>query len=80
MKVVDVKTTEVHSESSHASKTELLVKIVNDWNLLTFLIKSSTLDVIVGSGYAPEWNFELLITFLFLVNLKRTSLGLVLLS
>ena len=43
-----------HSEHNEASKREILMKIVNGWELLTFFGKSSILDVWLSSDYTAE--------------------------
>ena len=43
-----------HSEHNKASKREILTKIVNGWELLTFFGKSSILDAWLSSDYTTE--------------------------
>ena len=46
---------EAYSEPSQTSKMELFVKIINGWKPLTFLTKSSILDVRPGFDYASTF-------------------------
>ena len=54
--------TEVQSEPSQTSKTELSAKILNDIQLLILFGKSSDLDVRTGSEYAFVTNTKKLFT------------------
>ena len=49
-----VRTAEVYSRPSRTSTMELFAQIVKDFQLLTIFIKSSILDIRLGSEYASE--------------------------
>ena len=51
---INVQKSDAHSEPSEASKMEVFAKIVSNWKPLTVFIKSSMLDVWLGSEYASK--------------------------
>ena len=55
----NVQNLDAHSEPSETSRMEVFAKMVSNWMLLTIFIKSSMLDVWLGSEYACKSQLKL---------------------